>query len=38
MMLMYEGGLRIGEVLNLQIEDIITWDNQVKITPRDIFE
>ena len=36
MMLMYEGGLRIGEVLNLQIEDIITWDNQVKITPREI--
>ncbi|EBN8864185.1 MULTISPECIES: tyrosine-type recombinase/integrase [Bacteria] len=34
-MLMYEGGLRIGEVLSLRIEDISTWDNRIHITPRD---
>ncbi|ACK91074.1 tyrosine-type recombinase/integrase [Bacillus cereus] len=34
-MLMYEGGLRVGEVLSLRIEDISTWDNQINITPRD---
>lgn len=34
-MLMYEGGLRIGEVLSLRIEDISTWDNLIIITPRD---
>ena len=34
-MLMYEGGLRIGEVLSLRIEDICTWDNKIHITPRD---
>lgn len=34
-MLMYEGGLRIGEVLSLRIEDISTWDNKIHITPRD---
>lgn len=34
-MFMYEGGLRIGEVLSLRIEDISTWDNQINITPRD---
>ena len=34
-MLMYEGGLRIGEVLSLRIEDISTWDNLINITPRD---
>ncbi|MFK4327010.1 integrase/recombinase XerD [Bacillus sp. RC97] len=33
-MIMYEGGLRIGEVLSLRIEDIITWDNEIHITPR----
>ncbi|MGN4707045.1 tyrosine-type recombinase/integrase [Bacillus cereus group sp. MYBK194-1] len=37
-MLMYEGGLRIGEVLSLRIEDISTWDNQIHITPRDYSE
>ncbi|HFD7529489.1 TPA: tyrosine-type recombinase/integrase [Staphylococcus aureus] len=34
-MLMYEGGLRIGEALSLRIEDISTWDNQINIRPRD---
>ncbi len=34
-MLMYEGGLRIGEVLSLRLEDIVTWDNQINITPRE---
>lgn len=33
---MYEGGLRIGEVLSLRLEDIATWDNQIRLTPRDI--
>ncbi len=35
-MLMYEGGLRIGEVLSLRLEDIATWDNQIHLTPRDV--
>src|SRR5699024_11375506 len=30
-MLMYEGGLRIGEVLYLRIEDMYTWDNLINI-------
>lgn len=34
-MLMYEGGLRIGEVLSLRLEDIVTWDNQIILTPRE---
>lgn len=34
-MLMYEGGLRIGEVLSLRLEDIVTWDNKINITPRE---
>ncbi|CAK6476447.1 Tyrosine recombinase XerC [Peribacillus frigoritolerans] len=34
-MLMYEGGLRIGEVLSLWLEDIVTWDNEIRITPRE---
>ncbi|OTN81941.1 transposase A [Enterococcus faecium] len=33
---MYEGGLRIGEVLSLRLEDIATWDNQIHLTPRDV--
>nr|WP_234465817.1 MULTISPECIES: tyrosine-type recombinase/integrase [unclassified Bacillus (in: firmicutes)] len=37
-MLMYEGGLRIGEVLSLRLEDIVTWDNQICLTPRDVNE
>lgn len=35
LMIMYEGGLRIGEVLSLRLEDIVTWDNQINITPRE---
>src|SRR5699024_12485879 len=35
-MLMYEGGLRIGEVLSLRLEDIATWDNQIHLTRRDV--
>lgn len=34
-LLLYEGGLRIGEALSLRLEDIITWDNEIKIVPRD---
>lgn len=34
LLLLYEGGLRIGEALSLRLEDVITWDNEVKITPR----
>src|SRR5699024_10759606 len=34
--LLYEGGIRIGEALSLRLEDIITWDNEVKIQPRDL--
>jgi len=34
-MMMYEAGLRIGEVLSLRIEDVITWSNQIKVTPRE---
>ncbi|WP_426980269.1 tyrosine-type recombinase/integrase [Bacillus pseudomycoides] len=37
-MLMYEGGLRIGEVLSLRLEDIATWDNQICLTPREVNE
>lgn len=33
-MLMYEGGLRIGEVLSLRLEDVLTWDNQINIVPK----
>ncbi|MED2841320.1 tyrosine-type recombinase/integrase [Bacillus wiedmannii] len=34
-MIMYEDGLRIGEVLSLRIEDVVTWDNEIHIKPRD---
>lgn len=34
-LLMYEGGLRIGEVLSLWIEDLFLWDKRIKILPRD---
>lgn len=33
--LLYEAGLRIGEALSLRLEDIITWDNEIRILPRD---
>ena len=32
--LLYETGMRIGEALNLKHADIITWDNQIHVTPR----
>lgn len=35
LLIMYEGGLRIGEVLSLRLEDIVTWDNQIHIKPRE---
>lgn len=35
LMIMYEGGLRIGEVLSLRLEDIVTWDNEINLTPRE---
>jgi integrase/recombinase XerD len=34
LMIMYEGGLRVGEVLGLRHEDIVSWDNQIKIVHR----
>lgn len=34
-LLLYEGGLRIGEALSLRLEDVITWDNEIRILPRD---
>lgn len=34
-LLLYEGGLRIGEALSLRLEDVITWDNEIRIFPRD---
>jgi len=35
LIIMYEGGLRVGEVLGLRHEDIVTWDNQINIVPRE---
>ena len=34
-LLMYEGGLRVGEVLGLWIEDLSILNKQVRILPRD---
>ena len=34
-LLMHEGGLRIGEVLSLWIEDLFLWDKRINIIPRD---
>ena len=34
LMIMYEGGLRVGETLGLRHEDIITWDNKIKVVCR----
>ncbi|QEZ68712.1 transposase (plasmid) [Paraclostridium bifermentans] len=34
LMLMYEGGLRVGEVLGLRLEDVITWNNEINIKHR----
>lgn len=36
--LMFEGGLRLGEVLGMHIEDIDIWDNKILITPRENLE
>ncbi len=33
-LLMYEGGLRIGEVLSLWIDDLFLWDKRVRILPK----
>ena len=32
--LMYETGMRIGQILGLQHEDIKSWDNEIHIIPR----
>lgn len=32
--LLYETGMRIGQVLGLRHEDIHSWDNQIHLTPR----
>lgn len=34
-LLMYEGGLRIGEVLSLWIDDLFLWDKRIRILPKD---
>lgn len=34
-LLMYEGGLRIGEVLSLWIDDLFLWDKRVRVLPKD---
>lgn len=36
--LMFEGGLRLGEVLGIHIEDIDIWDNKITIVPRENLE
>jgi integrase/recombinase XerD len=33
--LLHEGGIRIGQALGLRHEDIQSWDNLIKIVPRD---
>lgn len=33
-LLMYEGGLRIGEVLSLWIDDLFLWDKRVRVLPK----
>lgn len=34
-LLMYEGGLRVGEVLSLWIDDLFLWDKRIRILPKD---
>lgn len=34
-LLMHEGGLRIGEVLSLWIDDLFLWDKRIRILPKD---
>lgn len=36
--IMFEGGLRLGEVLGLQLTDIEIWNNKIKIIPRENLE
>ncbi|MDK2800875.1 MAG: integrase/recombinase XerD [Clostridiales bacterium] len=36
-LLMYEGGLRVGEVLSLWIDDLFLWDKRIRILPKDNF-
>lgn len=36
--IMFEGGLRLGEVLGLHLKDIDIWDNKIKIVPRENLE
>lgn len=33
--LLYETGMRIGQALGLRHADIVSWDNQIRIVPRD---
>ncbi len=33
--LLYETGMRVGQALGLRLEDIQSWDNQIRIVPRD---
>ncbi|MEA2465845.1 MAG: integrase/recombinase XerD, partial [Acidobacteriota bacterium] len=33
--LMFETGMRIGQVLGLRHEDVITWEERIEIVPRD---
>lgn len=33
-LLMYEGGLRIGEVLSLWIDDLFLWDKRIRVLPK----
>jgi integrase/recombinase XerD len=35
---MFEGGLRLGEVIGLHRTDIAIWDNKLRITPRENLE
>ena len=35
--LLFETGLRIGQALLLQHQDLITWDNEIHIIPRDQY-
>ncbi len=33
LLLLYEGGLRIGEALNMWVKDFVVWKNQINIVP-----
>ena len=34
-LLMFEGGLRVGEVLSMWIDDLLLWDKRIRILPKD---